>query len=35
MKRQDKQERYVEFYYRTGTISFKLTSEDEKATKTI
>lgn len=33
LKRNDKAERYVEFFYRTGTISFKQSKEDDKATK--
>lgn len=35
MKRNNNEKRYVEFYYRTGTISFKMSKDDEKPTKSI
>jgi hypothetical protein len=35
LKRSDSEPRYVEFFYRTGTVSFKLNKEDLKPTKVV
>jgi hypothetical protein len=33
MKRNDKSNRYIEFFYRTEAVSFKKAREDDSATK--